>query len=44
MSTPLYHLPALPSLYLLDAEKHVLLRDASVAELLQYLTAHLPQQ
>lgn len=43
MTVPLYHLPALPSLYLLDAEKRVLLRDASLDELLQYLDKHLAQ-
>ena len=41
MFTPLYYLPALPSLYLLDAEKHVLLLDASLPDLLKYLDEHL---
>ena len=41
MTVPLDPLPALPSLYLLDAEKRVLLRDASLDELLQYLDKHL---
>ena len=43
VEAPLYHLPALPSLYLLDAEKRVLLRDAKLDELLQYLDKHLAQ-
>lgn len=34
----LYDLRAIPSLYLLDADKHVLLRDASLQEILAHLS------
>lgn len=34
--TPLYDLKAMPSLYLLDARKRVILKDASVSALLDY--------
>lgn len=39
----LYYLPAMPSLYLLDAQKKVLLKDASLNQLNQTLSALLNQ-
>ena len=35
MHRPLYHLPRLPALYLLDAEKHVLVKDGSLEEVVE---------
>ena len=37
MHRPLYHLPRLPALYLLDAEKHVLVKDGSLEEVVERL-------
>ena len=36
--TPLYDLKAMPTLYLLNAQKEVVLKDTSVPELMQYLS------
>ena len=35
MHRPLYHLPRLPALYLLDADKHVLVKDGSLEEVVE---------
>ena len=40
-SKQLYYLPAKPSLYLLDAQKNILLKDASLQEIDNYLSSHL---
>ena len=39
----LYFLPAMPSIYLLDSQKRILLKDASLEAIEQYLTEHLSQ-
>lgn len=37
----LYFLPAMPSLYLLDSQKRVILKDASLEDIERYLAEHL---
>lgn len=44
MHHAIYYLPAMPSLYLLDADKRILLKDASPEQVCQYLSTHLMQQ
>ena len=40
----IYYLPAMPSLYLLDADKRILLKDATPESALQYIAGHLKTQ
>jgi len=44
VSHALYYLPAMPSLYLLDADKRILLKDATPESALQYIANHLKIQ
>ena len=41
VSRTIYYLPAMPSLYLLDADKRILLKDATPESVLQYIANHL---
>jgi hypothetical protein len=41
VSRAIYYLPAMPSLYLLDADKRILLKDATPESVLQYIANHL---
>lgn len=42
--TPLYNIRAIPSVYLLDSEKRVLLKDAATEYLLQYMQMIFPSR
>lgn len=44
VSRAIYYLPAMPSLYLLDADKRILLKDATPESALQYIASHLKPQ
>lgn len=44
MLRALYYLPAMPSLYLLDKDKRVLLKDATPQHVRQFLTGQLSEQ
>ncbi len=44
VSRAIYYLPAMPSLYLLDADKRILLKDATPESALQYIAGHLKTQ